>query len=144
VVRCPRCQHDNGATALYCDACRHRLFAWLGDPFGNLEPSGEPVMRSGPWAPARPAASTSSVGRTGQVAAPSTTAGSGFPFIKATVAGVFALFVLASAPLVVKLLLIGAIVSALLVWPGMGWLAFLGLLCGAGVTVTLVLAQVSP
>jgi hypothetical protein len=78
------------------------------------------------------------------VAAPSTTAGSGFPFIKATVAGVFALFVLASAPLVVKLLLIGAIVSALLVWPGMGWLAFLGLLCGAGVTVTLVLAQLSP
>lgn len=36
-MRCPKCQTENPSDTLYCDACHLRLFAWLGDPFGNLD-----------------------------------------------------------------------------------------------------------
>ena len=38
-MRCLRCGTE-GASALYCTRCGHRLFAWLGDPLGAMELTG--------------------------------------------------------------------------------------------------------
>jgi hypothetical protein len=39
-MRCPKCLTANYDEALYCQRCGHRLFAWLGDPFGSFEDAG--------------------------------------------------------------------------------------------------------
>lgn len=36
-MRCPRCEANNLRQELYCGRCHHRLFAWLGDPFGQRD-----------------------------------------------------------------------------------------------------------
>ena len=39
-VRCPTCGANNVLGMLNCAWCGARLFAWLGDPFGNLDLGG--------------------------------------------------------------------------------------------------------
>jgi hypothetical protein len=34
---CPECGTDEQQPGGFCTRCNHRLFAWLGDPFGGLE-----------------------------------------------------------------------------------------------------------
>ena len=55
-MRCPQCQQENRGHRLYCRACNHRLFAWLGDPFGNVELSGHLAPAGFPWGKAVAAA----------------------------------------------------------------------------------------
>ncbi len=116
-MRCPQCQTEALSGSLYCDACGHRLFAWLGDPFGALEQAGEVVGTVGPivgLAARRP----------------------GFPWGKAAVGLLVLLLSLARSPLPTVLVAVGLIV-ALRRWPRMGCALFALLLFGALVLLTL-------
>ncbi|MBI4497026.1 MAG: hypothetical protein HY689_03885 [Chloroflexi bacterium] len=100
-MRCPQCQAKNRRESLDCGACGGRLFAWLGDPFGNLELPAALVRR--PGAPAGSAA--------------------GFPWGKSLIAGTLLLLLFQVAP---GRTLVAAVAIAALLWrwPRMGGCAF--------------------
>ena len=113
---CARCGHANPAGSLHCQSCGHRLFAWLGDPFGNLDP------------PAHPAAS----GTTAAITARSVATTSWGRWVTASVV------VLLSYPFDEThglWTLAGAVLLAVTLWrrPRVDWLVFLVLLVLAAV-----------
>ncbi len=117
---CPGCPATNPPTALYCWACRHRLFAWLGDPFGELEAPGLPAQ-----AHQQPAA-------TGAAAAPAGAAPvrrAGYPWGKLVVGGIAAWALWASLDHGMPAALAAvAILAVLWRWPRMGWGPFMAVL----------------
>lgn len=99
-MRCPSCQTENPAQALDCRACGHRLYAWLGDPFGARErPVRVIVARRG----ASPA--------------------SGHVWLKAVVALVCFVLV-APRTNSVALIALGSVAVVLWRWPRLGCLPF--------------------
>ena len=116
-MRCPACQTENADEALSCHRCRHRLFAWLGDPFGNLEPPGQP-----------PAAETR--------------APAGSRWEKVAVASLLVVLLLIVSPgsAVVTAAVLAVVVRR---WPAIGWGAF-NVLLGAMLVAAWVLPPIPP
>lgn len=122
-MRCPRCQTENPPGADFCRVCRHRQFAWLGDPFGELEP---PEALSEAAGAAKP-----------PVAAVALPAARGFPWGKAIVAGLLTLMLLAASP--VWATVGGAAVGFVLWrWRRIGCALFLALLAAVLLAVSVL------